>query len=89
MILTPTTFSDHRGQFRECFRQDEFEKHCGHYPLVQDNLSRSVGARCAVCITNIIDHKVNWYRLSAGLFLMWRLIFGQRRSRTDNGWVVD
>ncbi|MFM5340991.1 dTDP-4-dehydrorhamnose 3,5-epimerase [Aeromonas veronii] len=43
MILTPTTFSDHRGQFRECFRQDEFEKHCGHYPLVQDNLSRSVG----------------------------------------------
>ncbi|WPC69154.1 dTDP-4-dehydrorhamnose 3,5-epimerase family protein [Aeromonas hydrophila] len=43
MILTPTTFSDHRGQFRECFRQDEFEKHCGHYSLVQDNLSRSVG----------------------------------------------
>lgn len=43
MILTPTTFSDHRGQFRECFRQDEFEQHCGHYPLVQDNLSRSVG----------------------------------------------
>ncbi len=43
MILTPTTFSDHRGQFRECFRQDEFEQHCGHYPLVQDNLSRSIG----------------------------------------------
>jgi len=43
VILTPTTFSDHRGQFRECFRQDEFEQHCGHYPLVQDNLSRSVG----------------------------------------------
>ncbi|MBW3782359.1 dTDP-4-dehydrorhamnose 3,5-epimerase [Aeromonas veronii] len=43
IILTPTTFSDHRGQFRECFRQDEFEQHCGHYPLVQDNLSRSVG----------------------------------------------
>jgi len=41
--LTPTTFSEHRGQFRECFRQDEFENHCGHYPLVQDNLSRSVG----------------------------------------------
>jgi dTDP-4-dehydrorhamnose 3,5-epimerase len=43
MILTPTTFSDHRGQFRECFRKAEFERHCGHYPLVQDNLSRSVG----------------------------------------------
>ncbi|TNH80220.1 dTDP-4-dehydrorhamnose 3,5-epimerase [Aeromonas sobria] len=43
MILTPTTFSDHRGQFRECFRQAEFEQHCGNYPLVQDNLSRSVG----------------------------------------------
>ncbi|MFM4968279.1 dTDP-4-dehydrorhamnose 3,5-epimerase family protein [Aeromonas veronii] len=43
IILSPTTFSDHRGQFRECFRQDEFEQHCGHYPLVQDNLSRSVG----------------------------------------------
>lgn len=43
MILTPTTFSDHRGQYRECFRQDEFEQHCGHYPLEQDTLSRSVG----------------------------------------------
>lgn len=29
MILTPTTFSDHRDQYRECFRQDEFEQHCG------------------------------------------------------------
>ncbi|MGL5093107.1 MAG: dTDP-4-dehydrorhamnose 3,5-epimerase family protein [Aeromonas sobria] len=40
MILTPTTFSDHRGQFRECFRQAEFEQHCGNYPLVQDNLRK-------------------------------------------------
>jgi dTDP-4-dehydrorhamnose 3,5-epimerase len=47
MILTPTTFSDHRGQFRECFRQAEFEQHCGNYPLVQDNLSRSVGGHVA------------------------------------------
>lgn len=43
MILTPATFYDHRGQFRECFRKTEFELHCGHYPLVQDNLSHSVG----------------------------------------------
>lgn len=43
MILTPTTFSDHRGQFRECFRQEEFEHYCGRYFFVQDNLSRSVG----------------------------------------------
>lgn len=43
MILTLTTFSDHRGQYLECFRQDEFEQHCGHYPLEQDTLSRSVG----------------------------------------------
>ncbi|MGL5452242.1 MAG: dTDP-4-dehydrorhamnose 3,5-epimerase [Aeromonas sp.] len=43
MILTPTTHSDHRGLFRECFRQAEFEQHCGPFSLVQDNLSRSVG----------------------------------------------
>ncbi|MGL5452711.1 MAG: dTDP-4-dehydrorhamnose 3,5-epimerase [Aeromonas sp.] len=43
MILTPTTFSDKRGQFRECFRQAEFEQYCGPFSLVQDNLSRSVG----------------------------------------------
>lgn len=41
--LDATTFSEHCGQFRECFRQDEFEKHCGHYSQVQDSLSRSVG----------------------------------------------
>lgn len=43
MILTPTTFSDHRGQFRECFRQEEFERYCGRYFFVQDNISHSVG----------------------------------------------
>jgi dTDP-4-dehydrorhamnose 3,5-epimerase len=36
-------FFGHRGQFRECFRLTEFEQHGGNYPLVQDNLSRSVG----------------------------------------------
>lgn len=43
IILTPETFSDHRGNFRECFRQEEFERYCGGYLFVQDNLSRSVG----------------------------------------------
>lgn len=27
----------------ECFRQSEFELHCGEYKFVQDNLSRSFG----------------------------------------------
>lgn len=43
MVITPEIFHDHRGDFRECFRQQEFEHYCGHYYFVQDNLSRSVG----------------------------------------------
>ncbi len=43
IILTPEIFSDHRGDFHECFRKEDFEHHCGHYLFVQDNLSRSVG----------------------------------------------
>jgi dTDP-4-dehydrorhamnose 3,5-epimerase len=43
MILMPEIFSVHRGDFRESFRQEEFEHYCGHYSFVQDNLSRSVG----------------------------------------------
>lgn len=43
MVLTPEIFTDHRGDFHECFRQKEFEHHCGHYLFVQDNLSHSVG----------------------------------------------
>lgn len=43
MILTPEIFSDHRGNFRECFRQEEFEQYCGQYLFVQDNLSHSIG----------------------------------------------
>ena len=43
MILMPEIFFDHRGDFRESFRQKEFEHYCGHYSFVQDNLSRSVG----------------------------------------------
>jgi dTDP-4-dehydrorhamnose 3,5-epimerase len=43
MILTPQIYRDHRGEFMECFRQSEFELHCGAYDFVQDNLSRSCG----------------------------------------------
>lgn len=43
MVLTPEIFPDHRGDFRECFRQKEFEHYCGDCFFVQDNLSRSVG----------------------------------------------
>ncbi|MFQ1640836.1 dTDP-4-dehydrorhamnose 3,5-epimerase [Aeromonas veronii] len=42
-VLTPETFFDHRGYFRECFRQDEFESYCGRYFFVQDNVSHSIG----------------------------------------------
>jgi dTDP-4-dehydrorhamnose 3,5-epimerase len=41
-ILTPTTYIDARGSFRECFRQSEFESLCGSHQFVQDNLSRSI-----------------------------------------------
>jgi len=43
MILIPTIRSDHRGSFRECFREADFIQHCGQYRFVQDNLSHSVG----------------------------------------------
>lgn len=43
MTLEPQTFYDKRGAFRECFRQADFEQHCGNYQFLQDNLSRSVG----------------------------------------------
>lgn len=43
MILTPKIYHDHRGEFIECFRQSEFELHCGKFNFVQDNLSRSCG----------------------------------------------
>ncbi|WP_348688067.1 dTDP-4-dehydrorhamnose 3,5-epimerase [Aeromonas bestiarum] len=43
MVLEPQTFYDKRGAFRECFRQADFELHCGKYNFLQDNLSRSIG----------------------------------------------
>ncbi|WP_447837566.1 dTDP-4-dehydrorhamnose 3,5-epimerase [Aeromonas salmonicida] len=43
IIFTPQIYRDHRGEFMECFRQSEFELHCGEYKFVQDNLSRSFG----------------------------------------------
>lgn len=43
MVLTPETWSDQRGYFRECFRQSEFEGHCGRHRFVQDNVSHSLG----------------------------------------------
>lgn len=43
MLLTPRICCDNRGEFMECFRQSEFELHCGECKFVQDNLSRSFG----------------------------------------------
>ena len=43
VVLAPETWFDQRGYFRECFRQAEFEYHCGHYHFVQDNMSHSLG----------------------------------------------
>ncbi|BBR38841.1 dTDP-4-dehydrorhamnose 3,5-epimerase [Aeromonas veronii] len=43
MLLRSEIFSDHRGDFRESFRQDAFERYCGRCFFVQDNLSRSAG----------------------------------------------
>ena len=43
VVLAPETWFDQRGYFRECFRQAEFEHHCGHYHFVQDNVSHSLG----------------------------------------------
>lgn len=41
VLLAPKVFGDERGFFMETFRQSEFEKYCGNYPLVQDNHSMS------------------------------------------------
>lgn len=43
VVLTPETWFDQRGYFRECFRQTEFEHHCGQHRFVQDNVSHSRG----------------------------------------------
>ena len=40
-ILEPQVFGDERGFFMETFRADEFEKHTGAKPFVQDNHSKS------------------------------------------------
>ena len=40
-ILEPTVFGDERGFFMETFRADEFARHTGAKPFVQDNHSKS------------------------------------------------
>lgn len=40
-ILEPEVFGDERGFFMETFRADEFVRHTGAKPFVQDNHSRS------------------------------------------------
>ncbi|MGK4475911.1 dTDP-4-dehydrorhamnose 3,5-epimerase [Aeromonas molluscorum] len=40
-LLRPTRHRDERGYYMETLRQDEFERHCGAYTLVQDNHSHS------------------------------------------------
>jgi dTDP-4-dehydrorhamnose 3,5-epimerase len=40
-LLCPTRHRDERGYFMETLRQDEFERHCGPFFLVQDNHSYS------------------------------------------------
>ncbi|MGY4027456.1 dTDP-4-dehydrorhamnose 3,5-epimerase [Aeromonas rivuli] len=40
-LLIPARHRDERGYFMETLRQDEFERHCGRYSLVQDNHSHS------------------------------------------------
>ena len=41
VLLKPKVFGDERGFFMETFRQTQFEQHCGHYPFVQENHSKS------------------------------------------------
>lgn len=43
VLMVPTVHGDVRGYFMETFRQNDFERHCGHYEFVQDNQSRSTG----------------------------------------------
>ncbi len=40
-LLLPTRRTDERGFFMETLRQNEFERQCGPYTLVQDNHTRS------------------------------------------------
>lgn len=41
ILITPKIIEDERGAFMETFRQDEFEKNCGAFQFVQENLSYS------------------------------------------------
>lgn len=43
VLMIPAVHGDARGYFMETFRQNEFERHCGHYEFVQDNQSSSTG----------------------------------------------
>ncbi|GHT10649.1 dTDP-4-dehydrorhamnose 3,5-epimerase [Bacteroidia bacterium] len=40
-IIEPQVFTDARGYFMECYKQAEFEQHCGKVQFVQDNESQS------------------------------------------------
>lgn len=41
VIFEPKVFGDHRGYFKESFRQDVFDEHIGPIRFVQDNQSKS------------------------------------------------
>jgi dTDP-4-dehydrorhamnose 3,5-epimerase len=40
-IIQPQVFTDVRGYFMECYKQAEFERHCGNVNFIQDNESQS------------------------------------------------
>src|SRR5574344_1438709 len=40
-VIQPKVFSDSRGYFMECFKQEEFEKNIGRVNFIQDNESKS------------------------------------------------
>ena len=41
LILTPSTYRDNRGFFRECFQEERYKKANISQPFVQENLSQS------------------------------------------------
>jgi dTDP-4-dehydrorhamnose 3,5-epimerase len=40
-IIEPDVLTDARGYFMECYKQSEFNRHCGNILFVQDNESQS------------------------------------------------
>ena len=72
VIIEPRVFGDERGFFLETFQAVRYEQEAGiDLPFVQDNHSRSAkGVVAWACISRKLNHRENWFVLSAVKFMM-------------------